>query len=200
MNFFDQIMSYFKKDKNTGVRPPLARPDRTGVKNMIDIKEIRKTDRLSKNFRLSELTKSQTASRLGIDNLPSDDHLRKMKILVDNFLQPLRDEIGKPIVVTSGYRSERLNDEINGSNKSQHSKGEAVDIECFGMNNKELAIYIRDNMDFDQLILEFYNPEEGPNSGWVHVSCKEHNNRKEVLSAIKRKGKSLEYHYGITSE
>jgi hypothetical protein len=137
---------------------------------------------------------------MGIDNSPTDAHLINIKKLVDEFLQPLREKINKPIVITSGYRSERLNDEINGSENSQHCKGEAVDIECFGMTNKQLAIYIRDVMDFDQLILEFYNPDEGENSGWVHVSYKEFGNRKEVLSAIKRPGSSLKYVYGITTE
>jgi len=192
MNLFDQFISLFKKYPSV--------PYRKENSVMIDLEQIKKSDKLSKNFRLSEFTKSQTAARLGIPNNPTDEHLINIKRLVDNFLQPLRDKINKPLVVTSGYRSEELNDEIGGSETSQHSKGQAVDIECFGMSNKELATYIKNNMDFDQLILEFYNPDEGPNSGWVHVSFVGESNRKEVLSAIKRTGEKLRYVHGITSE
>jgi uncharacterized protein YcbK (DUF882 family) len=192
MSLFDQFMGLFKKYPTV----PYRKEDTT----MSTLEEIRKTDKLSKNFRLSEFTKSQTASRLGIPNTPTDEHLRNIKFLVDNFLQPLRNKINKPLVITSGYRSEQLNHEIGGSETSQHSKGQAVDIECFGMSNKELATYIKNNMDFDQLILEFYNPDEGPNSGWVHVSYVGDENRNEVLSAIKKKGEKLRYVYGITSE
>lgn len=200
MSLINQFMNLFKKD-GSGARPTYIKPKpNAGINDMINIRKIRKTDRLSANFRLSEVTKSQTASRMDIDNSPTDEHLINIKKLVDEFLQPLREKLDKPIVITSGYRSEQLNDEINGSENSQHCKGEAVDIECFGMSNKALAMYIKENMDFDQLILEFYNPDEGANSGWVHVSYKETGNRKEVLSAIKRKGHSLEYEYGITSE
>lgn len=158
------------------------------------------TNQLSKNFKLSEITKSQTASRKKIDNTPTPEHLENIKALVSEFLQPLRSHLGLPIVVSSGYRSLALNRAIGGATGSQHSKGEAVDIECIGMSNVELTNYIKDHCDFDQLILEFYNPDEGEDSGWVHVSFKNTNsNRKEVLSAL-TDGKNTRYVYGIVTE
>lgn len=163
---------------------------------VMNVQNIRQTDKLSENFKLSEFTKSQTASRRGINNTPNDEHLRNIKTLVDNVLQPLRDDLGKPLIITSGYRSPALNKAIGGSEDSQHSNGEAVDIECIGMSNRELAKYIRDNFTFDQLILEFYNPDEGENSGWVHVSYVSSDNRKEVLTALSQND-DVTYQYGI---
>ena len=190
-NFFDKFMELFKPKKEVEI--PYRKIHGEPIMN---INEIRRTDKLSDNFRLSEFLKSQTASRRGISNSPTDEHLKNMKILVDNVLQPLREDIGKPLVITSGYRSKELNDAIGGSGNSQHSKGQAADIECFGMSNRELAIFIRDNYEFDQLILEFYNPDEGENSGWVHVSFNEDHNRKEVMTALSQNG-SVNYQYGI---
>ena len=124
---------------------------------------------LSKNFSLKELTASQTADRHGISNNPSEDHMDNLKKLCDNVLQKVRDHYGKVVSVSSGYRSPELCVKIGSSMKSQHAKGQAADFEIFGVPNAELAKYIIDNIDFDQLILEFHNPEE-PNSGWIHWS------------------------------
>lgn len=196
-------MTFFQKFKNWFTRPePDALP--TGQEEtVVKVNETpmpMNSNKLSKNFKLSEITKSQTASRKKIDNSPSPEHLENIKALVKEFLQPLRDQLGLPIIISSGYRSFALNRAIGGATDSQHSKGEAVDIECIGMSNVELANYIKDNCDFDQLILEFYNPDEGENSGWVHVSFKsDGSNRKEVLSAL-TDGTNTRYVYGIVTE
>lgn len=146
--------------------------------------------KLSKFFSLDEFVKSQTALRKGIDNTPPDAAIESMRLLCTNVLDKARERFG-PIQVTSGYRSEKLNKAIGGAKTSQHMSGEAADIEATRVDNLVLATWIRDNCDFDQLILEFYNPKEGPRSGWVHVSYKESGNRKEVLTAaITSKGKT----------
>lgn len=140
---------------------------------------------LSKNFSLKELTASQTADRHGISNNPSEDHMDNLKRLCDNVLQKVRDHYGKVVSVSSGYRSPELCLKIGSSAKSQHAKGQAADFEIFGVPNAELAKYIIDNLDFDQLILEYHNPEE-PNSGWIHCSYKNsEENRKQVLRAYR---------------
>ncbi len=140
---------------------------------------------LSKNFSLKELTASQTADRHGISNNPSEDHMDNLKKLCDNVLQKVRDHYGKVVSVSSGYRSPELCVKIGSSMKSQHAKGQAADFEIFGIANADLAKYIIDNIDFDQLILEFHNPEE-PNSGWIHCSYKnKEENRKQVLRAYR---------------
>lgn len=139
---------------------------------------------LSENFSLNEFTKSDTAVRKGIDNTPNDVHLENMKALCENVLQKVRSHFGKSVRITSGYRSPELCEAIGSSSRSQHAKGQAADFEITGIDNKDLAIWIRDNVDFDQLILEFYT-EGDPNSGWVHCSYSSTSNRKEVLSAKK---------------
>ena len=145
--------------------------------------------RLSKNFTLQEFTKSQTALRRGLDNTPSDEHLAKAKELFENVVQKVRDHFGVT-VINSGYRGPSLNEAVGGSTKSQHCKGEAVDIECPGTANYDVANFIKDNLEFDQLILEFYTPGV-PDSGWVHVSYKSEGNRKIVLTAMKENGKTV---------
>ena len=145
--------------------------------------------KLSKNFTLEEYTKSQTALRLGIDNKPGYEHLDKAVKLFENVVQKVRDHFGVT-VINSGYRGPELNKAIGGSEKSQHCKGEAVDIECPGTSNYVVAKWIEDNLDFDQLILEFYTPGE-PNSGWVHVSYVGEGNRKQSLTAMKEDGKTV---------
>jgi hypothetical protein len=145
--------------------------------------------RLSKNFTLQEYTKSQTALRQGIDNDCSDIHRHYAKLLFRNVVQPVRDNFGVT-VVNSGYRSPALNKAIGGSATSQHCKGQAVDIECPGVSNFDVAKYIEQNLDFDQLILEFYTPGV-PDSGWVHVSYNPDGNRKSVLTAMKENGKTV---------
>ena len=145
--------------------------------------------RLSKNFTLQEFTKSQTATRKGIDNTPGEEHLAKAKSLFENVVQKVRDNFGVT-VINSGYRGQALNEAVGGSEKSQHCKGEAVDIECPGTPNYDVAKWIADTLDFDQLILEFYTPGI-PHSGWVHVSYKSEGNRKSVLTAMKENGKTV---------
>ena len=143
--------------------------------------------KLSKNFSLSEFEKSQTATRLGIDNSIPEDRILSIQALVENVLQPVRDRFG-PVIISSGYRSPELNKAIGGSSKSQHSKAEAADFEVPGVSNKELAEWIEKNCRFDQLILEFYTPGD-PNSGWVHCSMSLEHNRKETLTASRVDGK-----------
>ena len=145
--------------------------------------------RLSENFTLAEFTKSQTATRRGIDNTPEGEHMEAAKALFENVVQPVRDQFGVT-VINSGYRGPELNEAVGGSSNSQHCKGEAVDIECPGTANYELAKWIEDNLDFDQLILEFYTPGI-PDSGWVHVSYKPEGNRKSVLTAMREDGKTV---------
>ena len=150
--------------------------------------------RLSKNFTLAEFTKSQTATRRGIDNTPEGEHMEAAKELFENVVQSVRDQFGVT-VINSGYRGPELNEAVGGSSNSQHCKGQAVDIECPGTANYELASWIEENLDFDQLILEFYTPGI-PDSGWVHVSYKPEGNRKSVLTAAKVDGKT-EYSVGL---
>ena len=144
---------------------------------------------LSKNLSLVEVMKSATAIKHGIANEPSSEHLINLKAVATNIFQPCRDYFGKPLAVTSGYRSEALNDLIGGSKRSQHSKGEALDLDAQvygGFTNAELFHYIKDNLDFDQLIWEFGNDEE---PDWIHCSYTTEN-RKEVLKAYKHNGKT----------
>ena len=140
---------------------------------------------LSENFSLQELTKSQTAIRKGIDNNPTADHIAALGHLAMNILQPVRNHFGKPYTPSSGYRSVELCLAIGSSEKSQHAKGEAADFEVPNVSNMELAKWIVSNLDFDQLILEYYT---GGNTGWVHCSYKESGNRKEVLTLSKASG------------
>ena len=145
--------------------------------------------KLSKNFSLAELTKSSTATRFGIDNQPDDEQLVNLTHLAVHILQPIRDEHGST-TVSSGLRVLELNRKIGSGDTSQHVKGEAVDCECPGVDNLVLAQWIRDELDFDQLILEGY-VEGDTNSGWIHVSYKaDGSNRKKVMTATFPKGKA----------
>ena len=147
--------------------------------------------RLSKNFVLSEITHSNTAKRLGIKNEPTKDHLKNLQLLVRGVVQPVRDGIG-PIRVSSGYRNPELNRAIGGSRKSQHCKGEALDIQFWEMgqmNNK--AIYdwvLQSGIEFDQMINEF-------DFAWIHISLKSEDNRKQVLEAYKDEDGDTKYKY-----
>ena len=143
--------------------------------------------RLSENFSLNELTKSQTAERKGIDNTPSVEHQESLKSLCTHVLQPVRDHFSQVVSVSSGYRSVELCVAIGSGTNSQHAKGEAADFEIFGVSNKELADWINQNLDYDQLILEYWK-ESDPNSGWVHCSHKAEGNRKQYLRAYKSEG------------
>ncbi len=151
--------------------------------------------KLSKNFTVEEYIKSQAADRLGINNIPSALHLDSAKILFERVVQRVRDHFG-PTIINSGYRSPALNSVVGGSSTSQHSTGQAVDIEVPGKSNQEVAIWIRDNLEFDQLILEGFKPGQ-PDSGWVHVSYVNGKNRKQVLSATFNNGKAV-YTAGIS--
>lgn len=144
---------------------------------------------LSKNFTLDEFLISQTASRLGIDNTPPEDVVENLTALVENILQPLREELG-PVVISSGYRSPELNRAVGGAVNSEHLTGCAADINIPTMGNDELAEYIRDNLDFNQVILEFYTLGK-PQSGWVHVSYSTVHNKNECLTATKQNGKTV---------
>lgn len=136
-----------------------------------------------------EVMKSATAIKHGIANEPSSEHLTNLKAVATNIFQPCRDYFGKPLAVTSGYRSPKLNELIGGSKRSQHSKGEALDLDAQvygGFTNAELFHYIKDNLDFDQLIWEFGTDEE---PDWIHCSYTTEN-RREVLKAYKHNGKT----------
>lgn len=137
---------------------------------------------LSKNFTLAEMTKSQTAIRNGIDNTPGPTEIANLQKLAVNVLQPIRDHYNRAVMVTSGFRSMSINSLIGGSANSDHSRGMAADIEIPGLDNKELALWIRDNLKFSQLILEFY-VDDDPDSGWVHVAYNENKLVKECLTA-----------------
>lgn len=146
--------------------------------------------KLSDNLSLAEVTKSATAIRKGIANTPTATHLIALKEVSKNIFQPCREHFGKPLAVTSGYRSEALNEAINGSKRSQHSKGEALDLDADvfgGFSNAELFNYIKNHLNFDQLIWEFGNNN---NPSWVHCSYKTQGNRNEVLIAVKTNGKT----------
>lgn len=150
---------------------------------------------ISKNFTMAEFVKSDTATKLGIDNTPEGEHLENAKALFENVVQKVRDHFG-PTVINSGYRSPELNEAVRGSKTSQHCHGQAADIEVPGVANAEVAQWIVDNCDFDQVILEFYTPGI-PDSGWVHVTYKNpEDNRKSVLTAMKEDGKTV-YKVGL---
>ena len=136
--------------------------------------------KLSKNFSLIELTKSQTAERKGIPNDSSADHISNLELLCERVLQPIRDHFNHVVSISSGYRSPELCIAIGSNLESQHAKGQAADFEIFGTPNNEVANWIKNNLIFDQLILEFYNQDD-PSSGWVHCSYNKEENRKEAL-------------------
>lgn len=150
---------------------------------------------LSKNFSLHEMSKSDTATRLDMDNTPNNAVVANLKNLVVNVLQPVRDYYGKGVKVNSGYRSPEVNAKIGGSKTSDHCKGMAADIEIPGVPNYELAKYISENLKFTQLILEFYTPGI-PDSGWVHVSYDPNNLKCQELTASRVNGRT-KYEAGL---
>ena len=145
--------------------------------------------RLSKNFVLSEITRSNTARRLGISNEPSKEHLANMQVLITELIQPMRDALG-PIRISSGYRSPQLNRAIGGSKKSQHCKGQALDLQFWKdgqMCNEEIYRWVlKSGVKFDQMINEF-------DFAWIHISLKESKNRNMVLEAYKDKDGDTAY-------
>jgi hypothetical protein len=145
---------------------------------------------LTKNFTLAEMTKSETALRYDMDNTPGEQETAALKLLAEKVLQPVRDHFGRGVKVNSGFRHPEVNAKVGGSKTSDHCRGQAADIEIPGVPNAELAEWIKDNLDFRQLILEFYTPGI-PDSGWVHVSYVAEDNKKQVLTATKQNGKTV---------
>ena len=145
---------------------------------------------LTANFTLSEMVKSDTALRHDMDNTPGEAEIESLKILCEKVLQPVRDHFKAGVKVNSGYRHPEVNAKVGGSKTSDHCRGQASDIEIPGIPNADLAIWIMDNLEYTQLILEFYTPGV-PDSGWVHVSYDPDNLKKQVLTATKKDGKTV---------
>ena len=145
---------------------------------------------LTKNFSLAELIKSETALRHDMNNTPGAAETANLKLLAEKVLQPVRDHYAKGVKVNSGFRHPDVNAKVGGSRTSDHCKGQAADIEIPGVANAELAEWIKDNLSFTQLILEFYTPGI-PDSGWVHVSYNPDNLKKQVMTATKKDGKTV---------
>lgn len=143
---------------------------------------------LSKNLSLAEVIRSETAKRRGVSNMPTDAHIANFKLLAEKVFQPIRDHFGVPIHISSGYRSAALNKAIGGAASSQHCTGEAIDIDMDGtsVTNAQIFNYIKDNLEFDQLIWEFGTDT---NPDWVHVSYESTGKqRKQMLKAVKSGG------------
>ena len=141
---------------------------------------------ITAHFTLSEFTRSESAKRHGVSNQPTPEHLKNIKILCQRVLEPIRIKFG-PINISSGYRSKVLNHYIGGSLRSQHCEGKAADLDMDdmgGVTNKQIFEYIKNELEFDQLINEF-------NYGWVHVSYNTGKNRKQVLDALKVNNKTV---------
>ena len=158
---------------------------------MIDLLHTEEDIRVAPNFTLPELVKSSTAERMGISNMPdSAQILVNLTNVANHILQPVRDEVG-PLRVNSGYRGLALNKAVGGSKTSQHCWGEAADFESSRIGNYKLARWIKENLDFDHLILEFYTQGQ-PSSGWVHCSFKTNGqNRGKINTALRVKGKTV---------
>lgn len=140
--------------------------------------------RLTNNFTLAELCATQT----GLRNVPEPGVIPRLRLLAEQILQPLRDHVQRPVIINSGYRSPQVNAAVKGARNSQHVQGYAVDLEVPPLANGDVADWIRDNLDFDQLILENYTPGQ-PSSGWVHVSYRGPRwNRRNVLTWTPRLG------------
>lgn len=147
--------------------------------------------RISKHISYKEATQSQTATRLGIPNVPSQYDVQNMQLLAEKVFEPLREFFDVPIYVSSFYRSREMNKAIGGSSRSQHCEGRAIDLDDVygGVTNAEMFQFIANILDYDQLIWEFGNDE---NPAWVHVSyVSEDQNRKQMLRATKKNGKTI---------
>ena len=147
--------------------------------------------KLTANITLDELTKSQVAERKGINNNPSPDQIENLKALAINVLQPVRSHFDKPLIISSGFRCAELCVAIGSKITSQHvadDEAAAADFEIPGLDNRELAKWIRNNLEVDQGILEFYKDNE-PSSGWIHVSYSRNKNRQQWLRAMREEGK-----------
>jgi len=151
--------------------------------------------KITENFSVKEMTASDTATKEKIANVPSAEILEALTFLCEQVLEPVRAHFGKPVKVSSGFRSDKLNSRIGGATNSLHTKGQAVDFEIEGIDNKELAEWVKNNCKYDQIILEYYVDNNGKpsNDGWVHVSVRKvESNRKELLTATKD-GKRTKY-------
>jgi zinc D-Ala-D-Ala carboxypeptidase len=144
---------------------------------------------LTANFTLSEMVKSETALRHDMDNTPGEAEIAALRLLCEKILQPVRDHYGKGVKCNSGYRAPAVNQKVGGSPTSDHCKGQAADIEIPGVPNADLAVWIMENLEYTQLILEFYTG--APDSGWVHVSYDPANLKKQNLTATKKDGKTV---------
>ena len=147
--------------------------------------------KLTANISLDELIKSQVAERKGINNNPSPMQIENLKALAVNILQPIRSQFDKPLIISSGFRCAQLCLEIGSSINSEHcadNKSAAADFEIPGIDNKELAEWIKSNLEYNQLILEFYREGE-PSSGWVHCSYSTDLNKKQSLIAYRQDNK-----------
>jgi len=145
---------------------------------------------ISKHISYKEGVRSNTATRKGIDNTPNDEQLENMKLVAEEVFEPLRIYVNGPIKINSFFRCPELNKAIGGSSKSQHCKGQAMDIDdTFGhMANAEMYNFIKDNLNFDQMIWEF---GDNDNPDWVHVSyVSPEKNRNRCLKAYKENGKT----------
>jgi zinc D-Ala-D-Ala carboxypeptidase len=145
---------------------------------------------LTANFSLAEMVKSDTALRHDMDNTPGEAEIASLRLLCEKILQPVREHYGKGVKCNSGYRAPAVNQKVGGSPTSDHCKGQAADIEIPGVPNADLAVWIMENLEYTQLILEFYTPGV-PDSGWVHVSYDPANLKKQNLTAAKQGGKTV---------
>lgn len=147
---------------------------------------------LTENFNLSEMTVSPTAKRLGLSNQPTPEHIENMRYCCEKILEPVRAKFG-PVTINSSYRAPAVNKAVGGSKTSQHVNGQAIDFEVKGVDNKRVADWVADNLEFDQVILEFYSAGD-KNSGWVHASIKKGGgNRKMRMVASKSKAGGTTY-------
>jgi uncharacterized protein YcbK (DUF882 family) len=145
---------------------------------------------LTNNFSLAEMVKSDTALRHDMDNTPGEAEIENLKRLCEQVLQPVREHFKTGVKVNSGFRHPDVNAKVGGSKTSDHCKGQAADIEIPGIPNADLAKWITENLDFTQVILEFYT-QGVPDSGWVHVSYDPQNLKKQSLTAVKKDGKTV---------
>ncbi len=145
---------------------------------------------LTANFSLTEMVKSETALRHGMENTPGETEIAALRLLCEKVLQPVRDHYGVGVKVNSGFRHPDVNAAVGGSKTSDHCRGQAADIEIPGVANADLAVWIMENLDYTQLILEFYTPGI-LDSGGVHVSYNPTNLKKENLTATKKDGKTV---------
>ena len=151
--------------------------------------------KLSEHLDLSEVTRSESAKRNGISNMPTPEHIENFKLLAEHIFEPIRNHFNVPIRISSGYRSKELNAKIGGSKSSQHCKGEAIDIDMDGtsITNKEIFEYIKNNLPFDQLIYEFGDDN---NPDWVHVSYNRNGQQRgQILKAFKINGQIKYFPY-----